>query len=85
MSFPPVMQTFLMGVFPDSSMGGDMGATRTVYLGVGAVGPAYVGYVAEVASYTAAFVGLAVCLLAAAGILVAMVSPWRVDLRAVAR
>lgn len=75
MAFPPVMQTFLMQTFPDVSMGGDMGATRTVYLGVGAVGPTYVGYVAESASYTAAFVGLAVCLLMAAAILLAIISP----------
>lgn len=75
MAFPPVMQTLLMQTFPDASMGGDMGATRTVYLGVGAVGPTYVGYVAETASYTAAFVGLTACLLAAAVILLAMVSP----------
>ncbi|WP_132058593.1 MFS transporter [Halorussus amylolyticus] len=75
MAFSPVMQAFLMQTFPDASMGGDMGATRTVYLGVGALGPAYVGYVADVASYTAAFVGLALCLLASAAILVAMVSP----------
>lgn len=75
MAFSPVMQAFLMRTFPDASMGGDMGATRTVYLGVGALGPAAVGYVADVASYTAAFAGLALCLLASTVILVAMVSP----------
>jgi MFS family permease len=75
MAFPPVMQTFLMQTFPDASMGGDMGATRTVYLGAGALGPTFVGYVAETASYTAAFVGLTACLLAAAAILVAVASP----------
>ena len=84
-AFPPVMQTFLMQTFPDASMGGDMGATRTVYLGAGALGPTYVGYVAETASYTAAFVGLAVCLLAAAAILVAMASPPWVRFRSVVR
>lgn len=85
MAFPPVMQAFLMQTFPDVSMGGDMGATRTVYLGVGAVGPAYVGYVAEVASYTAAFAGLAASLLVSAAILVAMVSPSWLRVPSVAR
>jgi len=72
MAFPPVMQAYLMDVFPDASMGGDLGATRTVYLAVGSLGPAYVGFVAGSASYTLAFGGLVVCLFLAGGLLLWM-------------
>lgn len=85
MAFPPVMQALLMQTFPEVSVGGDMGATRTVYLGVGALGPTYVGYVADTAGYTTAFAGLAVCLLASVLLLVAMVSPSWLRLYAIAR
>jgi predicted MFS family arabinose efflux permease len=72
MAFPPVMQAHLMDVFPAESAGGDLGATRTVYIGLGAVGPAYVGGVADLASYDMAFAGVVACLLASAG-----VAAWR--------
>lgn len=62
MSFPPVMQAFLMDIFPDRSMGGDMGGIRTIYIGLGSAGPTYVGFVAGVQSYTTAFAGLILCL-----------------------
>jgi len=51
MAFPPVMQTFLMDVFPNESMGGDLGAARTVYIGIGSFGPTYVGVVADRAGF----------------------------------
>lgn len=60
-SFPPVMQAYLMDSFPDESMGGDLGAIRTVYIGLGSLGPTYVGVVASRADYTTAYAGLAVC------------------------
>jgi MFS family permease len=63
-AFPPSMQAHLMDAFPDESMAGDLGATRTVYLGVGSMGPAYVGYVASQLSYTAAFAGFVAAFLA---------------------
>lgn len=56
-AFSPAMQAYLMDAFPDASMAGDFGATRTVYLGVGSIGPAYVGYVGSQWSYTVAFTG----------------------------
>ncbi len=46
MAYPPAMQAHLMDVFPDGSMGGDLGATRTIYIGFGSLGPTYVGFVA---------------------------------------
>jgi hypothetical protein len=36
---------------------------RTVYIGVGALGPTYVGVVADAADYAVAFTGLVGCLL----------------------
>jgi predicted MFS family arabinose efflux permease len=66
---PPALQAFLMDRFPDGSMGGDLGAMRTFYTGVGSLGPTYVGYVAGLESYGAAFAGLIVCMLASAGLI----------------
>ena len=63
MAYPPVMQAYLMDSFPTDSMGGDLGAMRTVYIGVGSLGPTYVGLVADAVDYTTAFAGLVGCLL----------------------
>lgn len=71
MAFPPVMQSYLMDAFPAESAGGDLGAMRTVYIGLGALGPTYVGTTATVASYSVAFWGLVAALLACAAIVAA--------------
>ena len=71
MAFPPVMQAYLMDIFPDHSMGGDLGAMRTAYIGFGSLGPTYVGFVAGIESYTVAFLGLLGCLLVSATIVAA--------------
>ncbi|WP_227374859.1 MFS transporter [Haladaptatus halobius] len=70
MAYPPVMQAFLMDAFPDGSMGGDLGATRTVYIGLGSLGPTYVGFVAGRVSYVTAFAGLLGCLVVSAAVVV---------------
>lgn len=70
MAYPPVMQAFLMDAFPDGSMGGDLGATRTVYIGLGSLGTTYVGFVAGRASYEVAFTGLLACLVVSGAIVV---------------
>lgn len=62
MSFPPVMQAYLMDTFPDESAGGDLGAMRTVYIGLGALGPTFVGATATAFDYRTAFVVLVGCL-----------------------
>jgi MFS family permease len=69
MAFTPVLQAHLMDVFPESNKGGDLGAFKTVYEGLSSVGPAYVGVVAGVASYTAAFAGFVACLVVSTAIL----------------
>jgi predicted MFS family arabinose efflux permease len=68
MAFPPVMQSYLMDAFPDESAGGDLGAMRTVYIGLGALGPTAVGSVATVANYQVAFAGLVGALLVCAAL-----------------
>lgn len=67
-AFPPTMQAYLMDAFPTESMAGDLGATRTFYIGVGSLGPTYVGFVASHLSYTAAFAGFVLTLLIAGAI-----------------
>lgn len=62
MAFPPVMQAHLMDTFPTESAGGDLGAMRSVYIGLGSIGPTYVGAVADLASFQLAFLGLAILL-----------------------
>ncbi|MFB6302224.1 MAG: MFS transporter [Haloferacaceae archaeon] len=74
MSFPPVMQSHLMDVFPDASMGADLGMARTTYIGIGSLGPAYVGFVADRAGYAPAFAGLVAALA-----VTAVVVRWRVS------
>jgi predicted MFS family arabinose efflux permease len=68
MAFSPPMLAYVMSLFPTASAGGDFGAVRTIYLGIGSLGPTYVGLVASVASYTLAFTGL-VCALGASALL----------------
>ena len=68
-AFPPVIQAHLMTVFPDASMGGDYGAFKTIYAGIGSLGPAYVGLIAGLVSYAIAFAGLMGCLILAVVVL----------------
>ncbi|WP_251327878.1 MFS transporter [Haloplanus pelagicus] len=69
MAFPPVMQSYLMDVFPTDSMGADLGLARTTYIGFGALGPSVIGFVAGRTDYVTAFVALVAALVAAALIL----------------
>jgi MFS family permease len=68
MAFPPVMQSYLMDVFPADSMGADLGLARTTYIGFGALGPSFIGFVAGRADYVTAFGALAGALVVAATI-----------------
>jgi len=65
----PLADAIIMDNAPDADRGADLGAARALFLGANAMGPAYVGIVATYASYVAAFAGLAVCLVVAAGLL----------------
>jgi MFS family permease len=72
MAVTPVLQAYLMDVFPDESKGGDLGAFKTVYEGLSSLGPTYVGVVAGAASFDVAFGGFLVCLAASAAVLFAL-------------
>ncbi len=72
-SFWPLLYAHLMDALPDQDMGGDFGATRTVFMGLGSLGPAYVGVVVDVSGYVTAFVGFVGCLLVTTALLVAIV------------
>lgn len=73
-AFFPITQAYLMDSFADGSMGGDLGAVKGFWGLVGSLGPSYVGLIADLRSYTLAYVGLGVCLLAS---LVLIVQLWR--------
>ena len=69
-SFPPVMQSYLFELFPEDTVGGDFGALKTIYTGVGSFGSTYVGIVVVYSgSYGLAFVGLIVALFLGSSIL----------------
>lgn len=65
-SYTPVMQAYLMDSFPDSEMGGNFGAVKTIYTTLGSAGPLYLGYMANTAGYSIAFGSLVGALLASA-------------------
>lgn len=69
MAYTPVLQAYLMDIFPDESKGGDLGAFKTIYEGLSSLGPTYVGVIAVTADYTTAFTGFLVCLAISAGLL----------------
>lgn len=73
LAITPLVYTYLTAVTADETTGGDVGALRTVFFGVGSLGPAAVGFVADLASFEAAFAGLLVLLLVSAAVLAVFV------------
>ena len=69
-SFWPLLFVHLMDALPSGEMGGDFGATRTVFMGLGSFGPVYVGIVVDFTNYVVAFAGFVVCLLLTAVLLI---------------
>jgi MFS family permease len=65
----PIADTVVMEAAPDGNMGSDLGASRAVFLTANALGPGFVGVVAEAASFTVAFWALAGTLLVSIGLL----------------
>lgn len=61
----PVIDAILLDAAPDENMGGDLGAARAMFLGVGSLGPAFVGYTADRFDFIVAFSALVVALLLA--------------------
>lgn len=67
--FAPVMQATLLDRFTAESAGGDFGALKMVYTGLGSLGPTYIGVVAGSTSYEVAFGGLLVVIAVGIGLL----------------
>jgi MFS family permease len=65
----PILDALLMDAAPEGDRGGDLGAARSLFMAVGALGPAYVGFVAGKASYDFAFAGLVGMLVVSAAVL----------------
>jgi predicted MFS family arabinose efflux permease len=65
----PIADAAVIEAAPDDSVGGDLGAARAVFLTANAVGPGFVGVVADTASYALAFWALAGAFLLAAVVL----------------
>jgi MFS family permease len=59
----PIADTVVMEAAPEGSMGSDVGASRAVFLTANALGPGFVGVVAEIADFTTAYWLLGVSLL----------------------
>lgn len=55
---PPALQAFLMDRFSNETMGGDLGAMRTVYMSVGSLGPGLTGFFASTLGFTVAYFSL---------------------------
>ena len=68
-AYPPVMWAYLIGLFPDDSIGGDLGAMKTIWNGIGSFAPTHIGAVTTRWSYGLAFAGFVGCLGAACLIL----------------
>jgi hypothetical protein len=51
-------------------MGGDLGAMRSLYIGIGSLGSTYVGAAGEFLTYDFAFTGLVGCLLLSSAVIV---------------
>lgn len=69
LSLVPVVQAYLLDSFPEGSAGGDYGAAKAIFTGMGSLGPTYLGVLVVGVGYTLAFASLGP-LLALAGLLV---------------
>ncbi len=59
----PIADTVIMEAAPDGNMGGDLGAARAVFLGANALGPGFIGAVAQLTDFIVAFWVLSATLL----------------------
>jgi len=65
----PVADRLLLDAAPTADAGADLGVARGLFIGIGALGPVYMGFTATVLDYSVAFVGLGICHLVAAALL----------------
>lgn len=57
--YMPVINAVLMNRFPDTSMGGDYGAARSIFILLGSIGPTYIGLLGTEFDFNIAFLALA--------------------------
>lgn len=69
MAYPPLMTSYLMDVVPDENQVGDLGAMRTMFIGIGSLGSTYVGLAVEWLDYTMAFGSLVLLLFVSAAVI----------------
>lgn len=65
----PIADTVVMEAAPDGETGGDLGASRAVFLTANALGPGFVGVVAEFTNFQTAFWVLVASLVVSVGLL----------------
>jgi MFS family permease len=65
----PIIDALVLDTAPDDNLGGDLGAARTFFLAIGALGPVYMGTAAATVGYDRALGGLALCLVVTAAVL----------------
>jgi MFS family permease len=65
----PIADTLVMDAASDGDMGGDLGASRAVFLTANALGPGVVGVIAELSNFETAFWILVFSLLVSVGLL----------------
>jgi len=65
----PIADTVVMEAAPDGETGGDLGASRAVFLTANALGPGVVGVIAEFADFETAFWVLTASLLVSVALL----------------
>ncbi|WP_018256597.1 MFS transporter [Halomicrobium katesii] len=70
--YRPVRGAYLMAVVPEDVAGGSLGVVRTLLMGAGAVAPAIVGWLSDVADFRVAFGLLAAALIGATGLTAAL-------------
>ncbi len=68
--YMPVINAAMMDHFPDTSMGGDYGAARSIFILLGSVGPSYIGVLGARFDFNIAFLALAPVMLINAGVVV---------------
>ena len=67
----PVIDAILLDAAPSADAGADLGAARTMFLGIGSLGPAFVGVVADRFDFAVGFAALVGILVVAAVLLLA--------------
>jgi DHA2 family florfenicol/chloramphenicol resistance protein-like MFS transporter len=72
-SFWPAMNTYLLSSFPIKKMGGDYGATRTIFIIAESAGPLYIGIMGDYFTYNFGFSTLIISLLVTLGIILLLI------------